>query len=102
MASMDANAAQEISNELGTTPYLLDPVRAVPMRRPRYAWVTEPLEGALEDISIHSRSYWREVIAEAEYPDIRRIFGMAPTMARSSQLVSRVYHDKGRHPGQRG
>jgi site-specific DNA-cytosine methylase len=70
VASMDANAAQEISNELGTTPYLFDPVRAVPMRRPRYAWVTEPLEGALEDISIHSRSYWREVIAEAEYPDI--------------------------------
>ena len=38
------------------------------MRRPRYAWVSEDLDGGLPDIEISQGSYWRTLHAEAEYP----------------------------------
>lgn len=70
VASMDETAAREISEELGMYPYRLDPVQAVPMRRPRFCWTSETLEGVCPDVRIESGRYWREVIAEAPYPEI--------------------------------
>ena len=70
VASMDEHAAREISECLGVTPYLLDPVNAVPMRRPRFCWSSESLEGIFPDVWIESKRYWREVLAEAVYPDM--------------------------------
>ena len=68
VASMDQNAAGEISEQMGSTPYLLDPSWAVPMRRPRFAWLSEKLESVFPDIQIENKSYWREVFAQADYP----------------------------------
>lgn len=70
VASMDESAAREISEWLGVTPYLLDPVSAVPMRRPRFCWSSESLEGIFPDVWIESKRYWREVLAEAAYPSM--------------------------------
>lgn len=64
---MDQSAAGEISEQMGSTPYLLDPW-AVPMRRPRFAWLSEKLESVFPDIQIENKSYWREVFAQADYP----------------------------------
>jgi len=68
VASMDAEACQEISSVLGSVPYLLDCVQAVPMRRPRYAWVSEDLDGSIEGVEVHPNTYWRDVFAYADYP----------------------------------
>eukprot|EP00435_Cladocopium_sp_Y103_P039075 s2514_g10.t1 len=68
VASMDANAAQQISCEIGCVPYQLDPKDAVPMRRPRFAWVSEPLESTFHDIQVTPQKYWKEVCATADYP----------------------------------
>ena len=69
VASMDEAAANEISCELGQTPYLVDPVYAVPMRRPRFCWTTERLEGVFPDVTITAERYWKKVVAEAPYPE---------------------------------
>eukprot|EP00435_Cladocopium_sp_Y103_P075011 s43_g53.t1 len=68
VASMDADAANEISEVMGAAPYLLDPCQAVPMRRPRFAWLSEKLESTFSDITVEPKSYWREVTAKAPYP----------------------------------
>ena len=68
VSSMDRSAAEEISNLFGLTPYELDSVDAVPMRRPRFAWCSEPLEQAFTDLEISRHSYWTRVYARAEYP----------------------------------
>ena len=69
VASMDRSACEEISWELDSTPYLVDCVHAVPMRRPRYAWSTEKIEALCPDVHVVPRAYWNEVWAEAPYPD---------------------------------
>ena len=43
VSSMDRAAAVEISNLFGLSPYELDSVDSVPMRRPRFAWCSERL-----------------------------------------------------------
>ena len=68
VASMDESAASEISNEMGTLPYKLDCADAVPMRRPRFAWTSEKLEGCLTGITVENKRYWKEVHAPASYP----------------------------------
>ena len=68
VASMDRQAAEEISEELECQPYLVDCVQAVPMRRPRYGWTSESLAHLFPDVWIEQKSYWMEVIARAEYP----------------------------------
>ena len=50
VASMDESAALQISEEEGVRPYLVDPVHATPMRRPRYCWTSEKLEGLFSDL----------------------------------------------------
>eukprot|EP00435_Cladocopium_sp_Y103_P060663 s731_g22.t1 len=68
VASMDESAAREISYEMQCLPYRLDSVDAVPMRRPRFCWTTEAIEGVFPDVVVSPKRYWREVTAEAPYP----------------------------------
>ena len=68
VASMDKDAALQISAALHCKPYLVDCVHSVPMRRPRYCWTTESLEGLFSDVHFVQGQYWLEVIAKAEYP----------------------------------
>lgn len=68
VASMDVSATQDISEALKTKPYRLDPVQAVPMHRPRYAWCSERIEGMMEGLHFEPQRYWTEVTAEAEKP----------------------------------
>ena len=70
VASMDMSAAQTISDTLQCVPYKVDCVQAVPMRRPRFAWCSEPIEGMLPDVATESKSYWQDVYAEAPYPQV--------------------------------
>ena len=70
VASMDEDAAREISAELGCIPYKLDPSQAVPMRRPRFCWSTESLEGLFPDVTLSQGRYWVDVHAEAPYPEL--------------------------------
>lgn len=41
------------------------------MRRPRYCWTSETVEGCLPDIFVENRRYWKEVLAEAVYPQTK-------------------------------
>ena len=68
VASMDKDATLEISEEMGSSPYLLDSVQAVPMRRPRYAWTTESLENLMPGVETKANHYWTDVWAPAPYP----------------------------------
>ena len=68
VASMDESAALQISEEEGVRPYLVDPVHATPMRRPRYCWTSEKLEGLFSDLIFRKGKYWVEVEASATYP----------------------------------
>ena len=68
VSSMDKAACEEVSQIFHSWPYELDSVDSVPMRRPRFAWCSEPLEGALKGITFSQHHYWRRVHAEAPYP----------------------------------
>ncbi len=68
VASMDASATIAISDALQCTPYRVNCVDAVPMNRPRFAWVSEELDGVLEGISLDPQKLWTEVRAPASYP----------------------------------
>ena len=69
VASMDESAAHQISSFMEAVPYRLDPVDAVPMRRPRFCWTSEVLEGQFPDVSVTNKRYWKEVSAPAPYPE---------------------------------
>eukprot|EP00435_Cladocopium_sp_Y103_P039554 s2015_g10.t1 len=68
VASMDREASDQITRELGVWPYRLDCVQAVPMRRPRYCWTSEDIAEAVEGVSVVEKRYWNEVEAAAPYP----------------------------------
>ena len=68
VASMDEEAATQISDAIGSTPYLLDPCQAVPMRRPQFVWLSVKLEDTSWDITITQGRYWKGVEVAAEYP----------------------------------
>ena len=68
VSSMDRSAAEQISELFGVTPYELDSVDSVPMRRPRFTWCSEPLEAAFTDLEVSECSYWKRIWAVAEYP----------------------------------
>eukprot|EP00438_Fugacium_kawagutii_P035013 Skav208029 [mRNA] locus=scaffold2714:526222:528848:- [translate_table: standard] len=68
VASMDEAAAKQISDTLGVTPYFLDPSGAVPMRRPRFCWTTESVEGVLTDVTVAPKRYWNEIECWADFP----------------------------------
>lgn len=65
---MDQQAAAEVSAELGCTPYMVDCCQAVPMRRPRFCWTSETVEGQLADVFVTPERYWKTITAEAPYP----------------------------------
>ena len=58
------------SYELECTPYQVDSVQAVPMRRPRFSWTSEQLENVFPDVWLEDRAYWKEVMAYADYPSV--------------------------------
>ena len=68
VASMDKEAAETISHALGCSPYKVDCVEAVPMRRPRFAWTSEKIEGILPGVEVTRQRLWNEVYAAAPYP----------------------------------
>lgn len=68
VASMDQSAATQISEVIGSWPYKLDCVQAVPMRRPRFSWTSESLENTFPDVRVTQQRYWWEVEAFAPYP----------------------------------
>ena len=70
VASMDRKACLEISEELGRSPFLVDCVHAVPMRRPRHCWCTEDPEVAVSGLKLTKGPYWTEVVASAPYPNV--------------------------------
>ena len=70
VASMDREAAQTISEALHCIPYKVDCVDAVPMRRPRFAWTSETVEGMLEGVEVEPQPCWKEIHATAEYPAV--------------------------------
>jgi len=67
---MDLSAAQEISEALRTKPYRLDCADSVPMHRPRFAWVSEKVEGLLTGIDFDPQAFWTTIIAQAPYPEV--------------------------------
>ena len=85
VASMDESAAVEISQMVGVVPYRLDCSDAVPMRRPRYAWTSETLEGSLPDIKVVNRRYWKDLSAEATYPETEQWLTPGHTWAGKEQ-----------------
>ena len=68
VASMDVEAAQQISEALQTTPYRVDCSDAVPMHRPRYAWLSERIEDLIEGVEFEGQHYWTDIIARCPYP----------------------------------
>jgi site-specific DNA-cytosine methylase len=70
VASMDESAAREISQFMEKVPYKLDCADAVPMRRPRFCWTSEQVEGHFPDVTVEKKRYWKEVTAKAPYPEV--------------------------------
>lgn len=68
VASMDQEAAEQSSWELEAVPFQLDPVQAVPMRRPRFAWSNVQVQGIFPDVWVEDCPYWKQVFAYADYP----------------------------------
>ncbi len=72
VASMDSSAAQEISEALGTKPYRVDCWQAVPMHRPRFAWISEKVEGMMPGLEFTPQAFWTDIVAKAEYPAVEQ------------------------------
>ena len=70
VASMDREAANEISHTIGTTPYFLDCADAVPIHRPRLCWTSEDWHGVMDGVKLQPQQYWIQVTAEAPWPDV--------------------------------
>ena len=70
VASMDREAADEISYSIGTTPYFLDCADAVPIHRPRLCWTSEDWQGLMEDVVLTSQQHWIHVAARAPWPEV--------------------------------
>ena len=72
VASMDKRHCEQITNELGVTPYYLNCSDAIPMQRPRLCWTSEELEGILDDIVFEVEAWWTKIVAAAEYPALEQ------------------------------
>ena len=70
VASMDGSQREIISKELGSRPYHLDCVDAVPMHRPRLCWTTEQLEHVIQGVAFLDEEPWIRVLASAPYPEM--------------------------------
>ena len=63
VASMDREAAEEISAHLGVIPFRLQCSQVTPISRPRYCWTNTKLEG-LPGIRLVRRDYYVDVLTE--------------------------------------
>eukprot|EP00438_Fugacium_kawagutii_P016219 Skav233267 [mRNA] locus=scaffold4476:143528:150960:- [translate_table: standard] len=63
VASMDEEAAGEISSTLDCWPYRVDSVDAVPLRRPRFCWTSETLDGCLLGLAIEEKRVMVRLLA---------------------------------------
>ena len=70
VASMDREAAEEISFEIGTVPYHLDVADSMPIHRPRLCWTSEDWEGLMEGVELTREQYWIRVLAPHEWPSL--------------------------------
>ena len=69
VASMDREAAEQVSAALGVLPYRVQCSDVVPMSRPRFCWTNETLK-LLPGLKIVKKAYYWEVTLLAEYPDL--------------------------------
>ena len=72
VASMDRQAAKEISYETGTIPYHLDVADSMPIHRPRLCWTSEEWEGLMEGVELNREQYWIRVHAPHEWPALNQ------------------------------
>lgn len=68
VASMDKLVANEVNKAMGNLLLLLDPIFSVPIRRLRYCWTSEKLDGVFPDVQLELGRYWIIVHSYAEYP----------------------------------
>ena len=71
VSSMDQDAAEEISEALGTRPYKLQCSDVVPVSRPRYCWTNTSLHG-LPGVHVTDKGYYFEITVEGPYPDLEQ------------------------------
>ena len=70
VASMDRQAAEEISYEAGTIPFHLDIADSMPIHRPRLCWTSEDWEGLMDGIELTREQYWIRVRAPHDWPSL--------------------------------
>ena len=70
VASMDREAAEEISRLTGVVPYFVDCADCVPIHRPRLCWTSETWEGIFTDIYFEEKRCWVEAHCLVEYPQL--------------------------------
>ena len=73
--SMPKSECDAISSMLGEKPTHLDCVQAVPMRRPRLCWCSEPVGYNVDGVTVKKMEHWDEVHATAEYPSLEAWIG---------------------------
>ena len=69
VASMDREAAEQISREIGVIPYFLDAADSMPIHRPRLCWTSEDWHHMIPGITLTKEQYWIRVWAPASWPD---------------------------------
>ena len=67
VASMDADAEQQITDALHVKPWRLDSADAVPIHRPRFCWSNAGLS-PMEGVVIEEKERWVEVQTFHDYP----------------------------------
>lgn len=70
VASMREEEQFKIDRALNLFPYFLEPADAVPMRRPRLCWCSEPLEDCMNGVQTWEEARWTRVQACAPYPQV--------------------------------
>ena len=71
VASMDAEAEQQITATLGVKPWLFDPCDAVPIHRPRYCWSNAELQ-PMEGMTVEEHPRWLRIRLEHAYPEMEQ------------------------------
>ena len=68
VSSMDAEAEEEISRELGRKPFHVNSAEAVPLQRPRFCWTNVDCEQEIEGATKTVEQRWIHVQLQATYP----------------------------------
>ena len=69
VASMDNTARDEISELLGVTPYRVDPIRQVPLSRPRFCWTSLKVF-EVEGLSLVQKVGYTDMVVEGTWPAV--------------------------------